>query len=49
MRPVRSAQAGEQFVVLADARPTVQVIAGLRISYNHRIVVRRIAAATGHK
>jgi hypothetical protein len=49
MRPVRSAQAGEQFVILADARPTVQAISGLRIAYNHRIMVWPIAAAAGHK
>jgi hypothetical protein len=49
MRPVRSAQAGEQFVILADARAAVQAIAGLRIAYKHRLMVGPIAAATGHK
>lgn len=49
IRPVRSAQAGEQFVILADARAAVQAIAGLRIAYKHRIMVWPIAAATGHK
>jgi hypothetical protein len=48
MRPVRSAQAGEQ-LVFVNARPAVAAIAGLRIANDHRIVVWRIAAAAGHQ